>query len=86
MPRARDRDADRLALGRAAVLTVQRAVELIPVLTETERRDWLRERGLIRYLAGRPVVRWQDVLDALEDQAEQAAPPRPVATLPRVRL
>jgi hypothetical protein len=38
-------------------------------------RRWLRARGLVRDLDGRAVVRWLDVLDALDPGALTAAPP-----------
>ena len=72
-------DADHVALGRAAVFSVSRAAELLPI-RDCEARAWLRDRGLIRDLVGRSVVVWGDVLDALEDDR----PNRP-RTSPRTR-
>lgn len=83
-----DLDHDRLIVSPGALLTVQRTVELIPVGTHAERRAWLREHGLVRYIAGRPVVRWSDVLDAL-GSGNKPVEPRPRAAgsvLPRVKL
>lgn len=77
--------ADRLALGRAAVLSVGRAAELLPIGEERARR-WLMEQGLVRELAGRFVVVWGDVLDGLgsEGKAEpKRTAPKKLHTLPR---
>lgn len=87
------RAAARRELGAAAVLPVVRAVELLP-LAEADARRWLTEQGLVRDLAGRRVVIWGDVLDALRrgPPVEGAEPepargePRGTARLPRVRL
>lgn len=88
---ARDREHDRLVVSPGALLGLQRAVELIPVGTEKERRDWLQARGLVRYLFGRPVVRWADVLAELGPDPQPATvarptEPRPKPPLTRVRL
>ena len=65
------------------MLSARRAAELLPI-GDQEARRWLRERGLVRYLEGRPVVRWRDVLDAL---AEPELPPRsPTLPLARTKL
>ena len=58
------RHRDRLALGAGAVLTVSEASALLPV-ADCDARAWLRRLGLVRYLEGRQVVCWQDVIDAL---------------------
>lgn len=79
-----DRHADRLAVSAGAVLTEAEAVALLPV-RDSDARAWLRSQGLVRQLAGRPVVRWADVLDALAgDRRPEPRPPAPA--LPRVRL
>lgn len=75
------------------MLSVVHAVELLP-LAEADARRWLQERGLVRDLAGRRVVIWGDVLDALRQTAGAAdSDPEPArgttrgtAALPRVRL
>ena len=81
----RDRDQARLALGDAALLSLNRTAELMPV-GDTEARAWLEARGLVRHVNGRPVVRWRDVLEALGD----GEPVKPFSErrdpLPRVRL
>ena len=59
----------RLALGAAAVVSAATAAELLPI-RDAEARQWLRDRDLVRELLGRPVVRWGDVLDALEAEPE----------------
>lgn len=59
-------DTDRLAQGRAAIFSLSRAAELLP-LADSGARAWLMERGLVHHLAGRPVVVWGEVLDALAD-------------------
>ena len=56
----------RLQLGAAAVLSVTEAARLIPG-RESEVRKWLRVEGLIRYLMGKPVVIWGEVIDALKE-------------------
>lgn len=86
----RDRKADRLAQGRDAVYTVSEAVALIPG-RDADVRAWLEARGLIRRKSGlpAPVVRWSDVLLAL-DEEPAAEEPRAMsalaATLPRKDL
>lgn len=87
--RAGERHRERLRLGVGAVLTVNEAAALLPI-GDRDARAWLRDRGLVRSLAGRDVVRWLDVLDALGAGEEPAVePPRPAPRaerLPRVRL
>lgn len=89
-----ERHRARLQMGAGAVLTVGEAAALLPV-ADGEARAWLRDRGLVRSLLGRDVVRWIDVLDALRagdaPATEGPVPARrratkPADTLPRVRL
>ena len=82
-----DRDQARLAQGDAALFSLNRAAELLP-LGDGEARAWLEARGLVRHVNGRPVVRWRDVLEALCDGAPPALvpPSTPPVNLPRVRL
>jgi len=54
----------RLALGAAAVVSVTEAARLLPG-READCRKWLRTEGLVRFVMGRPVVVWGDVLEAL---------------------
>jgi hypothetical protein len=81
---ARDPHADRLVVSPGAVLSEAEAVRLLPV-RDGDARAWLRQRGLIRYLAGRPVVVWSQVIAAL-DGDQRPEPRRATTTLPRVRL
>jgi hypothetical protein len=87
VPADLDLDHARLVVSPGALLSLQRTVELIPVGTQAERREWLRKRGLVRYLFDRPVVRWSDVLDALEGDRRPEPRARPsTGALPRIRL
>lgn len=63
---------ERLALGADAVLPLQQAAALLP-MADREAREWLRDRGLVRQLAGRDVVIWGDITDAL--RANETPPP-----------
>ena len=77
-----DRKLARLVVSPGAILSLQKASELLPI-AERDARRWLRRCGLVRDLAGRPVVVWQEVIDALTNPPE--APPK-VAALRRVEL
>ncbi|HYD02599.1 MAG TPA: hypothetical protein VEB22_15335 [Phycisphaerales bacterium] len=76
-------DADRLALGAAAVLRPSRAAELLP-WDSAEALRWLRTLGLVRRVVvpgesdaeGRTleVVVWGDVLAALRGERQPTAP------------
>ena len=68
-----DRDMDRRLVAPGAILSVSRAAQLLPI-QDTRGRQWLRERGLVRDLDGRPVVLWRDVLEALGDPPVVAVP------------
>ena len=91
MSRTADIVEERLALGPAAVLSPQRAAELLP-WGESAALAWLRERGLVREVklsdGVRRVVIWGDVLDAIRGAPEPppSAAPRPASRLPRARL
>lgn len=76
----------RMALGDAAVLSLAQAAEALP-LREADARTWLREQGLVRFLDGREVVIWADVLVCLRAPVvdEPTPAPRRVA-LRRARL
>jgi hypothetical protein len=81
-----DLDQARLVISPGALLTRARAIELLPVGTREERSRWLEQHKIVRYLLGRPVVRWGDVLAALE-QPDRKPETRPTApTAARVRL
>lgn len=73
-PRRGQRAAARLELGAAAILSVVTAVALMP-LAEADARRWLEEHGLVHDLAGRRVVIWGDVLEALRSHPPASAPP-----------
>lgn len=70
------RDRDRLAQGRAAMFSLRRAAELLP-LDDEEAAAWLRRKGLVQTLGRtkggrqRQVVVWGDVLDARAAEAEE---------------
>jgi hypothetical protein len=76
----------RLALGRAAVLSVTEAASLLP-LREADAIRWLRERRLVRTFPGttREVVRWGDVYEAIAagDEPQVSRPAAKDDTLPR---
>lgn len=77
--------ADRLQLGGAAVLSPTRAAELLPV-RESDALRWLRERGLVRAVAGLgDVVVWGDVVEAIRAGVGPTEQDLPVAS-PRERL
>jgi hypothetical protein len=80
-----ERDESRLRLGDAALFSLNRAAELLP-WADGEGRQWLEARGLVRHVNGRSVVRWRDVLEALDDSSAAPAPARKRAPLPRVKL
>ena len=74
---AASRRAERLQQGSGAIFSLGTACALLP-LDDGEARGWLRERGLVRHLLGRPVVVWADVQDALRadpGRAESNPPP-----------
>lgn len=77
-----DRKLARLVVSPGAILSLQKAAELLPI-ADRDARAWLRRCGLVRNLAGRPVIIWQEVIDALANPPE--APPK-VAALRRVEL
>lgn len=84
------RDQDRLTQGGAAVLSVRRAAELLPI-GDAAGRAWLRREGLVRRLEGADVVVWADVLDrvrsgALFEATDGVGCRRPLADAPRTRL
>lgn len=74
----------RIALGAAAIVSVDDAASRLP-MDDSDARAWLRRHKLVRDLDGRAVVRWADVLAALDAPPEQA---RRAASgpIPRIRL
>lgn len=81
------RRAERLTLGSAAILSLRQAAALLPI-GDAEGRRWLRNHGLVRNLAGREVVIWEDITNALRAEAEapDAAPVEPRRPLGRTPL
>jgi len=76
----------RLKMGEAALFSLNRAAQLLP-WSDSRARKWLMDRGLVRHIDGRPVVRWRDVLEALDDGTRVVVNPAPKrAPLPRVKL
>lgn len=78
----------RLLLGAGAIVKFTEAVNLLP-LPAADARAWLRDQRLVRTIGGHEVVRWLDVLAALEGPDVEAAPvtrPIPRGTPGRVRL
>lgn len=67
----------RLALGKAAVLTLSSAAELLP-WRESEAIAWLRRRGLVRVVGLGEVVIWGDVLEEIKTEAAELAQPKPI--------
>ena len=60
-----DRHGDRLALGDAAVISLSRAVQLLP-WNDAESRKWLKSAGLVRLFGGRTFVIWSEVIAELK--------------------
>ena len=54
----------RAALGDAAVVSLNEAIDRLPI-RDSEARVWLQDAGLVRLIRGRPVVHWGSVLRAL---------------------
>lgn len=77
---------DRLLMPRP-VLTVTATVARLPVSDAAARR-WLRERRLIRRIAGRDCVLWEEVIAAIQagDEPTADAPSQPAVRLVRTRL
>jgi len=63
------RALERLALGRAALLSVARAAELMP-MRDSEARDAIEAAGIVRRLGGRRVVLWSDCIELARLEAE----------------
>jgi hypothetical protein len=71
MPARRSvRDAERLALGADALLTVRRAAELVPGDDRTNRQIIL-QAAIVCDHGGRKLVRWGDVLSLFPTASEQ---------------
>lgn len=76
---------DRLRQGPGAVYSEATAAALLPI-ADVEARAWLRDRGLVVHLKGRPVVCWRSVLDALNAGHFPATEHAKTEVLPRVKL
>jgi hypothetical protein len=74
-------------MGSGAILSLGEACELLPV-ADREARRWLQEQGLVSYIAGRPVVVWTAVQEALRrpDTPQPGSKPRPRLKLDREPL
>ena len=73
------RHEERLLQGAGAVFSRSQAAALLPVADSTA-FHWLTGQGLVRFLAGKPVVIWGDVLDALREPS-----PKPRARIDQFR-
>ncbi len=79
-----ERHFERLIVSPGAIVSLQEACELLP-LNDAAARHWLHEQRLVRLLAGRHVVCWADVAQAL--RSTPMAPPSKVArSLPRIKI
>jgi len=72
------RSEERLLFGPAAILSLRRASELLPI-ADHEARELIEDAGIIRRLAGRRVVVWSDCIALCEFEQERqersSAPP-----------
>jgi len=73
---------ERLQLGEAAVLSLHRAAELLPLCTKTA-RQWLRDQGLVFKLADKDVVIWGDALDRIRNAGTRHTEVTPPKRRPR---
>ena len=55
------------------MLSVAEAASLLPI-ADGNARAWLRSQGLVRYLVGKPVVVWLDVMETLNQGDEVTKP------------
>jgi len=60
---------DRLSLGSAALLSVARAAELMP-MRDAEARAAIEAAGIVRRLGGRRVVLWADCIELARPEGE----------------
>jgi len=75
---------DRLNLGSAALLSVARAAELMP-MRDAEARAAIEAAGIVRLLGGRRVVLWADCIELARPEGEPE-PNRPVRRSRRRKL
>lgn len=69
----------RLLLGEAAVVSPSQAVALLP-MQAAKGRAFLRDRDLVRTVAGVRLVLWREVLAALADDEARPSTPSPTST------
>ena len=74
------RAEERLYLGPAAVVSVSRAAELLPI-KDSDARSLIERTGIVRRLGGKRVVLWADCI-ALAELEEQG----PVLNAPSRKL
>ena len=77
------RAEERLHLGPAAVVSVSRAAELLPI-KDSEAKLLIESAGIVRRLGGKRVVHWADCM-ALAELEEQVRV-RPVSSRKLRRL
>ena len=78
----------RLIVGRGAVLSVSKAVELLP-LRDADARAAIEAAGIVKRIGDKRVLVWGELLDALlvaESANVEPAKPAKTARLPRVKL
>ncbi len=81
-----DSGISRLALGRAAALSISQASALLPLRDSVARRA-IEAAGIVRNVDGKRLVVWGDVLDVvLQRQDEPAAQKPKRAPLKRAKL
>ena len=81
-----ERDKARLIVGPGAVLSVSRAVELLP-MRDAAARAAIEAAGIVRNVDGKRLIVWSDILEYVlrrEDEPEAARPKR--APLKRAKL
>lgn len=76
---------DRLVLGGAALLSIERAAELLP-MRDAEARATIEASGIVRRLGGRRVVLWSDCLTLAQPEADAVKPPTKLIRGRRVKL
>ena len=80
------RDEARLIVGPGAVLSVSRAVELLP-MRDAAARAAIEAAGIVRNVDGKRLVVWGDVLDVVLQRQEEGEAPKPKrAPLRRAKL
>jgi len=72
----------RLLLGPAALLSVEKAAELLPI-RDAEARKLIEDSGIVRRLAGRRCVLWSEAVALAVPEAPH--PTEPVGPVRRLR-